>query len=137
MTDPPPENNIIEKSIAGLAAFVVSQIPPVEEIIRTGYDPFTPYQPGIYHSDDRWYLYLLIPAIVSALAIYLVQTSSRVFFYLIFVFFGLAVISICLYRYVPAQSDLHFWNWILWHCVVAIFIAIVLHIYLRFRGLGP
>jgi hypothetical protein len=132
VTDPPADNNLIEKSIAAVVAFVISQIPPVEEIIRTGYDPFTPYQPGIYHSSDKWYLYLLIPAIVSALAIYLVQTSFRAFVYLIF-----AVISICLYRYIPVQSDLHFWNWILWHCVVAIFIAIVLHIYLHFRGLGP
>jgi hypothetical protein len=142
MTPPPPPapvgpslGELIEKAVAAISAFLLSQA-SVASILMTGYEPFplSFYQLSIY-DDYQWLL--LIPAVVSLAAIYWVETSSRAFIWLFLVFIVGGLLSICVFKYFPARSELHFWNWILWNCLIAVALAIVLHIYLYLRRLGP
>jgi hypothetical protein len=129
----PSAFEIFEKVVAPIISFIVSQA-PLASILTTGYDPFTFYQPAIY---DGYQWFLVIPAIVSLAAIYWVEISGRAFIYLFLLFIIMGLGSIYIFRYLPPHSDLHFWNWILWNCLVAIGLAIVLHVYLYLRKLGP
>lgn len=135
--NPPPAGlsagEIAENIGASAFAFAVSQA-PLASILTTGYDPFTFYQPAIY---DGYQWFLLIPAVVSLAAIYWVEISKRAFISLFIIFMLMGLVSIYIFRYQPPHSDLHFWNWILWNCLIAVGLAIALHVYLYLRKLGP
>jgi hypothetical protein len=126
----PPQ---IEKRVAGFVSFVVSQI-PFGYILVTGYVPFQFYQPLIY---DGYQWFLLIPAVVALAAIYWVERSSAAFLWVFVFFLLLGIVVLVLYRYFPPHSEVHFWNWILWNCLIALTLALALRLYLYFRGLGP
>lgn len=124
---------IVEKVAAPIISFILSQA-PLASILATGYDPFAFYQPSIY---DGYQWFLVIPAVVSLAAIYWVESSRQAFIWLFVVFVVMGLVSIYIFRYLPPHSDLHFWNWILWNCLIAVGLAIVLHVYLYLRRLGP
>jgi len=118
---------------ASVVAFVASQA-PLASILTTGYDPFSIYQPAIYEG-YQWFL--LIPAVVSLAAIYWVETSKRAFLWLFIIFLTMGIVVMILYKYFAPRSEVHLWNWLLWNCLIAIGVAIALHVYLRLRRLGP
>jgi hypothetical protein len=134
MNDVPADQFSVHKTIAGFVAFLLSQIPSLDAIFKSGIVPFSIYQPLIY---DGRQLFLIIPAAVALGSILWIETSRRAFLSIFVIFMILGISVLAIWNYFPPQSPIHFYNWILWYCLIALFLALLLRVYLHFVRLAP
>lgn len=122
----------LEKILTGIASLVISQVPAVT--LLAGWYGLQIYVPSIYHGSEP---YLVISFTIAIGAILFVETVSWAWVVLVVVVVVLGSIIWTVYREFPAESPVHFWNWLAWNCLLALIVALALHLYLWARRLRP